>query len=260
MALGVISGSGLYDFELLAGSEREEVKTPYGEALIYRATVNGKDICFLPRHGKEHSVLPHMINYRANICALKQYRVNEIMAFCCVGSLTRDLPPGSLVMLDQFIDFTYGREHTFAAPGLVAHTDMTHPYCPRLSKRVLELGREAGLKIAEGGVYVCTQGPRFETPAEIKAFALLGGTVVGMTGVPEAQLAREAGICYASLAMIANFAAGMQEAISGEEVNVFVNANKENIEVLLRQLIEKGLGQRDCGCAASMIKACQLWK
>ena len=109
MALGVISGSGLYDFDLLADSVREEVKTPYGEALIYRATVGGEDICFLPRHGKQHSVLPHMINYRANICALKQAGVNEIMAFCCVGSLTRDLPPGSLVM-PAFIGHSIGLE------------------------------------------------------------------------------------------------------------------------------------------------------
>lgn len=250
--VGIIGGSGFYQPGLFSGEE-EVVDTPYGEVELWRGEVGGREVYFLPRHGKGHRFPPHLINYRANIWALKKRGVQRILTTSAVGSLRTEFPPGSLLLPDQFIDFTKGRKATFFEEGEVYHIDLTEPYCPQLRKYLLETGRKKGLEIFSGGTYVCTEGPRFETKAEIKAYALLGGDLVGMTGYPEVALAREAEICYASLAIVTNLAAGINgKKITADEV---LEIMKEKIEVARELFVEviKGLPEeRECLCSEAL--------
>ena len=193
------------------GFEREIIEPQYGKALVLRGKDAFEDFFFLARHGVDHSVPPHMINYRANIKALKQLGVERVLATFAVGSINHEMPPMSLVAIDQFIDFTSGRKFTFYEGGEsgLAHTEMTEPYCGGLRKRLLEVAQEKSIHVHPKGTYVCTNGPRLETAAEISMFEKLGGDVVGMTCVPEAPLAREAGLHYAALAFSINWGAGL---------------------------------------------------
>jgi 5'-methylthioadenosine phosphorylase len=214
----IIGGSGFYSVPGCTLVEKRPVATKYGDVtlFIYR-NKDGLEFVFLPRHGEGHTSPPHMINYRANIMALKQAGVESVIAVASVGSLRAHLRPGDFVLLDQFIDFTRSRPSTFYGEGEVVHTDMTEPFCESLRKCVLS-AKPAGMKIHEKGTYVCAEGPRFETAAEIRAYSAMGGDVVGMTLVPEVVLARELGICYAGIAVITNYAAGISKKVSHEEV------------------------------------------
>ena len=210
----IIGGSGtaqLYPIE-----EETVVETGYGKVSVYRTKTRGKDLLFLPRHGVKHNVPPHEVDYRANILALKNLKVDGIIATNAVGSLRKEIPPGSLVVAIDFLDFTKGRPLTLFEEGVV-HTDMTAPYDPRIIEALKTSAENLGIGLKEV-VYVATEGPRYETPAEIKMFRLLGGDVVGMTGVPEVVFAREASVPYASLCVVTNYAAGMQDRISHDEV------------------------------------------
>ncbi len=259
MAFAIISGTGLYDLELMQKSEETTIKTPYGDVLLYHAVYCGQDVYFIPRHGKGHSVPPHLINYRAQMAALAMLGVREIMALCSVGSLDLAIPPGSLVFMDQFIDFTWGREHTFSCENAVGHIPMDKPYCPRLTQDAYEVAQSLGIETNLGGVYVATQGPRFETPAEIKAYATLGATVVGMTGVPETPLAREAGICYASLGVVGNYAAGLSGDIDLKKLDQIMAKRQLDLERILMQLIAMPRSIPDCACASSKLQVCKTW-
>jgi 5'-methylthioadenosine phosphorylase len=211
--LGVITGTGVTEqFEL---KDPMAVETHFGKALIYRP--KGADYFVLPRHGVAHKSPPHGINYRANIAALEKLGVREVIATSAVGSMNKSFLVGELGLLDQFIDFTKHRQETFFDKK-VAHTDMTTPYSPRLNRRLEHAARGLGLKLSRGLVYVCAEGPRFETAAEIKMFRILGGDVVGMTGVPEVVLANEKRIEYSSVVIATNWAAGLQDKVSHEEV------------------------------------------
>lgn len=251
----IIGGTGVYDAELLADPTEHVIHTQYGDARCIVGSHNGRAVAFMPRHGAKHNVPPHEINYRANILALRELGVREILATAAVGSLRRSLAPGSLVILDQFLDFTKGRPLTFFDGGKpVMHVDMTEPYCPRLQRELLAAGERLELALAPGGVYVCTEGPRFESPAEIRAFAHLGGDVVGMTSVPEVVLAREAGICYASVAMVTNYGAGLSGApLTHQEV---LDEMARNVG-RLRRLFFEAIGRRSqgasCGCSAGAL-------
>lgn len=260
MALGIISGTGLYDLALSEDSRKMTVSTPYGEAILYAAAAAGEELFFLPRHGTAHSLPPHAINYRANICALAMAGVKEVLAFCSVGSMLPALAPGSLVLLEQFIDMSWGRAHTFAEADALGHVEMSEPYCPRLSRHLLALGEKAGIPLQRGGVYLCTQGPRFETPAEIRAYASWGANVVGMTGVPEVSLAREAGLCYASVAVVGNYAAGLVKEVDVGEIS---GATHQQQGALLR-LLEAYLGEQPpkaaCPCPQAKIPPCRKWQ
>ena len=174
----------------------------------------GKTVIFVARHGKDHTIPPHKINYRANIWGLKKLGVTFIISTTAVGSLNENFKPGHFVLTDQFLDFTKNRITTFYEGGdrPVAHLDVTNPYCPELRDILQKVGTEQGLTIHNGGTYVCTEGPRFETPAEIKMFHMLGGDTVGMTNVPEVNLANEAEMAYATISMITNYAAGISES------------------------------------------------
>lgn len=199
-------------------------------------------IFFMNRHGKGHSIPPHLVNYRANIWALHQLGVQRILATAAVGSLNVAMAPGQMVLADQFLDFTKTRASTFFEGGTqgVVHTDMTVPYCPDLRIALHKAGHDAGLSVTNGGVYVATEGPRFESPAEIRAYRLLGGDLVGMTGVPEVVLARELGMCYASIGLVTNFAAGISASpLTHQEV---LDVMADNVRDL-RQVIERVLPQ-----------------
>lgn len=213
--IAVIGGTGVYDPGILDNIREVNENTRYGQVKVQVGTYKGLEMAFIPRHGADHSVAPHLINYRANLLALKQLGAEVIIATAAVGSLEREFKPGEYVLADQFLDFTKVRQHTFFEGGDdgVIHCDMTVPYCPVVRGAIEKAGQELGLKIHNGGCYVCTEGPRFETAAEIRMFKQMGGQIVGMTGVPEVCLARELGICYGNISIVTNYAAGISDTI-----------------------------------------------
>lgn len=215
----IIGGSGFYSVPGCSLKEKKLVNTKYGDAtLFFYENVDGLEFIFLPRHGEGHTCAPHRVNYRANIMALKDAGVDRIIALSSVGSLREAICPGDFVLLDQFLDFTKCRPVTFfEEDGCVVHTDMTEPYCQELRQCILAAPRK-GISLHDKGTYVCAEGPRFETAAEIRMYAMLGGDVVGMTGVPEVVLAKELGMCYAGIAVATNYAAGISKAVTHEEV------------------------------------------
>ena len=204
--IGIIGGSGVYEITEKADSCTEKVvETEYGSVTVSILDICSKKVAFIPRHAAGHSIPPHKINYRANIDALKNVGVTQIIATNSVGSMNEEMGPGTFVIPDDFLDFSQNRAKTYYE-NKVVHVDMTEPYCPTL-RDILDKSGDVIL----GGTYVCTEGPRFETPAEIKMFKMLGGDLVGMTGVPEVTLARERGICYNSICIVSNYAAGIHE-------------------------------------------------
>ena len=213
----IIGGSGLAKLSALSDSRRQVMRTPYGEpsgALTF-GTFAGQEVVFLARHGYGHTIAPHEINYRANIWALKELGVEGVIAVATVGGIRSDYGPGTLVVPDQIIDYTHSRPSTFfsGAGGAVVHVDFTQPYSARLRAMLLSSSRQCGEPVFDGGVYACTQGPRLETAAEIERIARDGGDLVGMTGMPEAALAREAELDYAALCVVVNHAAGRGSSV-----------------------------------------------
>ena len=205
--LGIIGGSGVYDIDGLENSRWERVKSPWGEpsdALLF-GSYAGVDMVFLPRHGRGHIQTPSSINYRANIDALKRSGVTDVISVSACGSLKEELPPGTFVIVDQFIDRTFAREKSFFGPGFVAHVPMAHPVCPRLTGALAEAAREEGIRHAKGGTYICMEGPQFSTLAESNLYRSWGCSVIGMTAMPEAKLAREAELPYAVVAMVTDY-------------------------------------------------------
>ena len=250
ISYGVIGGTGVYNPKMLDNLEEIMVDTAYGIVSLKIGTISGKKVAFLARHGKGHSVPPHGINYRANIMALKKLGVKKILATAAVGSLNKAMAPGHLVLMDQFIDFTKGRVQTFYEGGEVGvlHVDMTEPYCSQLGQQILA-NCPPQVKIHKEGTYVCTEGPRFETPAEIRMFAQWGGDLVGMTSVPEVVLARELGMCYAGIAMVTNYAAGISENfLTHQEVVETMAQNATNLQGLIMGVLENLDTEQGCLC------------
>lgn len=247
----IIGGTGVYDPHILSGVRDETVATPYGEVGLKVGTYQGREVAFLPRHGAQHSVPPHLINYRANIWALRRFGVERVIATTAVGGINPAMRPGDLVFCDQFLDFTRRREDTFftGGEGGVVHTDFTEPYCLVLRDHLAGAAERLGFRHHTRGTYVCVEGPRFETPAEIRMYRLLGADVTGMTGVPEVVLAREAGLCYATVSMITNYAAGMTEnPLTHEEVLEVMRNNMERLKQLVMATLEAVPDARDCRC------------
>lgn len=217
--LGIIGGSGLDRIEGLEIRQRQPCATPYGEpsAPLQMGMLRGRPIMFLPRHGDQHTIAPHLINYRANLWAMHAHGVRNIVAVAAVGGITAGMESGKLVVPDQIIDYTHGRESTFfdGIGNPLSHVDFTLPFCTALRKQLLVAGRAAGHLLHDGGTYGATQGPRLETAAEIGRMERDGADIVGMTGMPEAVLARELGVCYAMLALIVNAAAGRGNNVQG---------------------------------------------
>ena len=238
MPAAIIAGTLVYE---IPGMELNEkiVSTPYGEALVYKVDGIQSDVVFLPRHGITHDTPPHQINYRANLKALEQLGVKRVLAVNAVGSINKEIAPLDLALLSDFIDFTSNREATFFEGGEqgVKHVDVSIPYCPYLRKKVLQAAEKRGVPIHPEAVYVCTNGPRLESPAEIKMFDQLGGDVVGMTGIPEAVLAKELDLCYASVAFSINWAAGFQEKVEfTTDTDGLQNMKKDLLDILLEAI------------------------
>jgi 5'-methylthioadenosine phosphorylase len=205
--LGIIGGSGIYDLPGLANVREQRLESPWGEASgpLRIGDVNGLPVIFLARHDKGHRLSPSDINYRANIDVLKRAGVTDLVSLSACGSFKEDLPPGTFVLVDQFVDRTHKRESSFFGKGLVAHVSMAHPVAPLLRKRLGEAALGEGIGANWGGTYVCIEGPQFSTYAESMTYKELGYSVIGMTNMPEAKLAREAEICYATVAMVTDF-------------------------------------------------------
>lgn len=249
--IGIIGGTGVYNPQLLDDMKDIAEVTPYGKVNAITGKYKNKEVVFIPRHGEEHSVPPHLINNRANIMALKQLGVKTIIATTAVGSLHFDRRPGQYVLADQFLDFTKTRKTSFFEGGEqgVVHCDMTIPYCPEVRAAIKKAGDERGLKVYNGGTYVCTEGPRFETAAEIAMFKVLGGHVIGMTSVPEVCLARELGICYANISIITNYAAGISPHIlSHSEVIEVMKNSIHDVRHLMMESIKYLNDSRTCDC------------
>jgi len=248
----IIGGSGLYYPDMLAKVRDLEVETRFGKVQMLVGEHKGEEIVFIPRHGRDHRFPPHLINYRANMLALKKLGVELVLATGAVGSLNRNMVPGDCVVPHQFIDFTKSRPMTFfeGGPGGVVHMDFTEPYCPEIRRAILETGRAVGVTTHDGGVYVCTEGPRFETPAEIRMYATLGGDLVGMTGVPEVVLARELGICYGTVTMVTNFAAGISpQTLTHQEVLDVLEQNNDKLREIILKVLVSLPSTRACACA-----------
>lgn len=243
--VAIVGGSGVTD--VLDEPEAHEVSTRWGGATVQVGGLGGRTVAFLPRHGEGHRVPPHRIDYRANVAALGEL-TDRILATAAVGGLDPGVEPGTFVLIDQFLDRTHGRASTFFEDE-VAHVDVTAPYCPELRAVLAGVAADLDLDARDSGTYVCMQGPRFETAAEIRELRMLGGDVVGMTGVPEVVLARELGLCYATVASITNVAAGLTDRpLSHEEVLEVQAATAERLHRLLRDTVAGVSEARSCGC------------
>ncbi len=255
--IGVFGGSGFYS--LIEGLEEVKIETPYGPPsdTIAIGTVEGRRVAFLPRHGKRHHLPPHMIPYRANIYAMKQLGVSQIIGPNCVGSLQKNIKPGDFVVCDQFIDRTTGRKDTFYDGPIATHISSAEPYCPRLRKLAVQIGREQNVTMHDGGVTVCIQGPRFSSRAESAWFTKMGWQVVNMTQYPESILALEQEICYVNIALITDYDVGViaeegAEPVNADEVVRVLHANNDRVRSLIVEMIKRMPDTRDCGCASAL--------
>jgi 5'-methylthioadenosine phosphorylase len=243
--LGIIGGSGLTQLSNLQANRREVVRTPYGEAsgAVTLGKLNGRNVAFIARHGYGHTIPPHAVNYRANIWALHSLGVDRVVSVASVGGIRPDMKPGGIALPHQIIDYTHGRSHTFfdGPDQPVTHVDFTHPYCEQLRAALLRAGSAAGLQVIPDGVYAASQGPRLESAAEINRLENDGADMVGMTGMPETALAREIGLCYATVAVVANWAAGRgdsTEVIHLEAIRAVLTEAIGKVRVLLEKLVE----------------------
>ena len=242
VSTAIIGGTGLTSLHNLEISRREMVQTPFGvpSGPLTWGVLSGVEVVFLARHGYGHTVPPHRVNFRANLWALKQAGVERIIAVNAVGGISADMAPARLVVPDQIIDYTWSRQNTYFEDGLqtVVHIDFTQPYCQSLRERLINGAKDVNLDAADGATYAVTQGPRLETTAEINRLEGDGCHIVGMTGMPEAALARELELCYASLAVVANWAAGRGEGeITMAEIEQNLTMGMKNVRRLLEHLI-----------------------
>lgn len=226
--IGIIGGSGLSRLETLSIERRELIGTPYGDpsAPMLFGQLDGLEVAFMPRHGGNHQVPPHMVNYRANVWAFKEVGVEQVIGMAAVGGISERMAPGVLCVPDQIIDYTYARKHTFYEQDLtsVIHVDFTEPYCADLRNRLIATALRQGVSIIDHGTYGAAQGPRLETAAEIRRMGRDGCDVVGMTGMPEAALARELELCYANFSLVVNWAAGLGDGgpITMQEIDRYL--------------------------------------
>jgi 5'-methylthioadenosine phosphorylase len=238
--LGIIGGSGIYDLPGLENVRDEVIASPWGEpsAPVRHGTMAGLSIVFLPRHGRGHRLSPSDIDYRANIDALKRAGVTDLISLSACGSFKEEMPPGTFVIVDQFVDRTHRRESSFFGKGCVAHVSMAHPVSPRLRSHLIAAAEAEGFAIARGGTYVCIEGPQFSSLAESLTYKTLGYSVIGMTNMPEAKLAREAEICYASVAMVTDFDCWHpdHDAVTVQDIIRVLNSNADKAKSLVARL------------------------
>ncbi len=241
-SLAIIGGTGLTQLKCLEIERKEVLLTPYGEpsAPITYGKLAGKEVAFLPRHGNGHTIPPHQVNYRANIWAIHKLGIERVIAIAAVGGITEQMSPKRIVFPNQIIDYTYGREQTYFDGHTkdVTHVDFTHPYCEELRQALLKGAQAASLDAVDGATYGATQGPRLETAAEIARLERDGCDIVGMTGMPEAALARELSLCYSTCAVVANWAAGKgADEISMDELEMSLKDGMDKVRTLLETVI-----------------------
>lgn len=257
--LGVIGGSGVYDIEGLLNKRWVRVDSSFGEASdeLLLGDLNGQAMAFLPRHGRGHRIPPAEINYRANIDALKRVGVTEVISVSAVGSLREELTPGTFVIVDQFIDRTVARVKSFFGTGLVAHVSMAHPVCARLGDHLEHAAHVLGIAVSRGGTYLAMEGPQFSSLAESRLYRSWGCDVIGMTNMPEAKLAREAELCYATVAMVTDFDCWHpdHDAVTVEAIVKVLLANAEGARSLVKQVGPRLQGDGsacDCTCRSAL--------
>jgi len=255
--IGIIGGTGLYDPKLVKNLKEVTVETPYGPPSDSIAVGELEDRCvaFLPRHGKKHTIRPTNVNSRANIFALKKLGVQRILATSTVGSLKEEYEPGDIVLVDQFIDRTTKREQSFYTEGKVCHISVAEPICPELRAVLTGVAKNEKITFHRNGTYVCIEGPRFSTKAESKMFRSWGADVVGMTLVPECVLAREAEVCYASIAMVTDYDVWKEHPVCVDDIVKTMRANIENVKKLIAEAVVKIPKERSCECKVALKSA-----
>ena len=257
--IGIIGGSGLYAMKGLSDIREVKVKTPFGEPseAIVTGQLEGKRVAFLARHGRGHRILPGEINYRANIYALKTLGVDRIISVSAVGSLKEELAPGEFLVTDQFVDRTKNRISTFFGDGLVAHVTFDKPTCPQVSHVLADACIHCAVKVHRKGTYICMEGPQFSTLAEAYMHRALGFDVIGMTNVTEAKLAREAELCYGTIAMITDYDCWHpdHETVTGAQIIATLNQNAENAQRVLRETVKSLPVEHQCKCGSALAHA-----
>ena len=256
VSIGVIGGSGLYEMEGLTKIRTVRISTPFGKPsddyLI--GMLHGKRVAFLPRHGRGHRIMPTDINFRANVYGMKKLGVERIISVSAVGSMREEIKPGDIVIPDQFYDLTKHRRSTFFGNGVVAHVGMADPVCGDLCKALVEAGARAGAMVHEGGTYICMEGPQFSTRAESLIYRQWGVNVIGMTNATEAKLAREAEICYSTIALATDYDCWhhSEEAVTVEAVLEVMKHNIETSKAMIREAVRMLSAERTCGCGAAL--------
>ena len=255
--IGIFGGTGIYDSGLLEDTQEIDIDTPYGKPsdTITMGTFKGRKIAFLPRHGKKHSIPPHKINFKANIWAFKELGITRIIAPSAVGSLKEEFEPGHFALPTQFLDFTKSRDGSFSDNGKVIHISVADPFCPELQTSILDVTNNQDLEMHKDCTYVCIEGPRFSTKAESKFFRTTGADIIGMTLVPECQLAREAQICYASISTVTDYDVWADKPVTAKEVIATLSKNVEKTKKVLTELIDKIPKTRNCSCAKALEEA-----
>ena len=257
--VGVIGGSGLYQMKDLKILEKIPVETPFGSpsAELVRGELQGTQMIFLPRHGAGHAIPPSEINFRANIFALKKMGVARIVSVSAVGSMKEHIPPGDFVVPDQFIDRTVRRVSTFFTEGIVGHVGFADPICPEVAKSLAGSAKVVGGRVHEGGTYICIEGPQFSSRAESNLYRQWGVDIIGMTIVTEAKLAREAGICYATLSLVTDYDCWKveEEAVTLEGVLEIMHKNVERAQAVIKTLASRLTGERTCSCGSAALNA-----
>jgi 5'-methylthioadenosine phosphorylase len=255
--IGIFGGTGIYDSGLLKDAKEVSVDTPYGKPsdTITLGTFKDRKIAFMPRHGKKHTIPPHMINFKANIFAFKELGVKRIIAPSAVGSLKKEIAPGHFAIPSQFLDFTKSRDGSFSENGRVIHISVAEPFCPELKDVILNTAKNQNLSIHGDCTYVCIEGPRFSTKAESKFFRSTGADIIGMTLVPECQLAREAQICYASISTVTDYDVWSDKLVTAKEVLETLSKNVTTTKKLLASLIDEIPKTRGCSCEKALREA-----
>jgi 5'-methylthioadenosine phosphorylase len=249
--IGIFGGTGIYDSGLLTESKEITIDTPFGKTSdsIAVGIYKGRKVAFMPRHGKKHTIPPHMINFRANIWAFKEMGIKRIIAPSAVGSLKEDLKPGDVVLPSQFIDFTKSRKYTLYEDNKVIHISVADPFCPELQNVVSNVAKKINLPIHKDATYICIEGPRFSTRAESKFYKnVIGADIIGMTLVPECQLAREAQMCYVSISTITDYDVWADKPVTAKEVLETLAKNVGTTKNILSMLFDAIPQQRGCSC------------
>lgn len=256
--IGIIGGSGIYDIEGVKNVEMVEVDTPYGKPSdkIIVGVLEGVKFAFLPRHGRSHKISPTELNFRANIYALKTLGVEKVLSISAVGSLKEELKPRDFVIPDQLFDRTKNRASTFFGEGIVAHVGFAEPFCAQFSRVAYETAKQLGITVHKGGTYICMEGPQFSTKAESNVYRQLGFSIIGMTALPEAKLAREAEMCYVTIALVTDYDCWKEdEEVSVEKILANLSANSDNAKKFIKTILPKLSDAPVCACSSALVTA-----